>query len=172
MTIDDWLTGTMIRRLLRPAAPLVAVLVLLGGCGKATAPPNPDAASVSWQTYSDPRIGYSFEHPDVFQVSHDRDENGVILRYDGYPVVSIGHFSEEEADDRGLWAGRKPQEQIRLGGRPGVRYVYDHPELLASMRTVSYVVEHKRKFLGLEFRTELDQPDAVQQRMLDSFRFD
>jgi hypothetical protein len=32
-------------------------------------------------------------------------------------------------------------------------------------------VKGTRGTLGLEFRTDLDEPDGVQQRMLDSFRF-
>lgn len=167
----DGTPGDLIRRVRRWAGPLAAALLLLAGCGRDTPPPNPESASVRWQTYTDPRLGFSFEHPDVFEVSNDREGRGLILRYDGYPVVSVGHYSESEADSRGLWAGREPQGAIRLGGRPGVRYVYDHSEVLSSMRTVSYVVEHDGKFLGLEFRTDLDRPDAVQQHMLDSFRF-
>ena len=39
------------------------------------------------------------------------------------------------------------------------------------MRTVSYVVEHRDRWLGVEFRTELEEADAVQRRILESFLF-
>ena len=146
-----------------------ATLLLLGAC-RSVPPTAPDAARASWRTYSDTQGGYSVSYPDAYDV--DEHGGGVLFRHEGYPVVSISHATEEQADDRGLWADHDPVGDAVLGGRPGKKYVYDHHDALSYMRTVSFVVEHRDRYLGLEFRTDLESPDDVQQRMLDSFTFD
>ena len=135
-----------------------------------TPPPSPDAESVRWATYTDETVGFSLDYPDVYTVTGQ--SGSVRMRHDGYPVISIALETEQGARRRGLWSKHDPVGEIELGGRDGKRYVYHHYDGPFSMRTVSYVVEHDGKYLGLEFRTALDQPDAVQRHILDSFRFD
>ena len=60
---------------------------------------------------------------------------------------------------------------IELDNREGLKYIYDHYDGPFYMRTVSYVVEYGGKFLGLEFRTDREELDDVQRRVLRSFRF-
>ncbi len=40
------------------------------------------------------------------------------------------------------------------------------------MRTISYVVDHKDKYLGLEFRTDNEELDEIQKQILNSLRFE
>ena len=145
---------------------VLAASVLLGGCESA-APTPPDADAVAWSDYEDAEAGFSFRYPDVYVV--ERHGGGVLFRHDGYPVLSISHITAEEADDRGLWADHEPVGEAELAGRSAQRYVYHHQDVFTTMRTVSYVVDHRGKYLGVEFRTGLEGHDEVQRRMLDSF---
>ena len=167
------------------------------GCG-GTPPLNLPANAVAWKIYSNPSVGYTFEHPDIYEVEehHDgrtvllrydgypvvehpdiyeveehHDGRTVLLRYDGYPVVSIRHADEQEGRSHGLWIKHDAVGTIELDSRAGLKYIYDHYDGPFYMRTVSYVVEHGSRFLGLEFRTDREELDDVQRRVLQSFRF-
>ncbi len=140
------------------------------GCG-GTPPLNPPANALAWKTYSNPSVGYTFEHPDLYEVEEHHDGRTVLLRYDGYPVVSIRHADEQEGRSHGLWIKHDAVGTIELDSRAGLKYIYDHYDGPFYMRTVSYVVEHGSRFLGLEFRTDREELDDVQRRVLQSFRF-
>ncbi len=143
---------------------------LMTGCG-GTPPHNPAANAVAWKVYSNPLVGYTFEHPDFYQTEEHHDGESVLLRYDGYPVISIRHVDRQEGRSLGLWIKHQAVESIELGQREGLKYIYDHYDGPFYMRTVSYVVEHGGKFLGLEFRTDREVLDEVQRRILHSFQF-
>ena len=140
------------------------------GCG-GTPPLNPPANAVAWKIYSNPSVGYTFEHPDLYEVEEHHDGRTVLLRYDGYPVVSIRHVDEQEGRSHGLWIKHDAVGTIELDSRAGLKYIYDHYDGPFYMRTVSYVVEHGSRFLGLEFRTDREELDDIQRRVLQSFRF-
>ncbi len=140
------------------------------GCG-GTSPLNPPANAVAWKIYSNPSVGYTFEHPDLYEVEEHHDGRTVLLRYDGYPVVSIRHVDEQEGRSHGLWIKHDAVGTIELDSRAGLKYIYDHYDGPFYMRTVSYVVEHGDRFLGLEFRTDREELDDIQRRVLQSFRF-
>ncbi|MCZ6485253.1 MAG: hypothetical protein O6826_06110 [Acidobacteria bacterium] len=140
------------------------------GCG-GTPPHNPAAYAVTWKVYANPVVGYTLEHPDFYETEEDHDGQSVLLRYDGYPVISIRHVDEPEGRSRGLWIKHQAVDSIELGQREGLKYIYDHYDGPFYMRTVSYVVEHGGKFLGLEFRTDGEALDEVQRRILQSFQF-
>jgi hypothetical protein len=96
-------------------------------------------------------------------------ENGEILFRYGWSVTARVRFNDEtEGKKTGAWFGNEPVEKIKLGGRDGEKFIYDHYDGPFAARTVSYVVEYRGKFLGLEFRTggELNE---IQRRMLSSF---
>ena len=150
---------------------LLTLVALLCAC-RGTPPEAPDASSVEWARYDNPVVGFSMEYPDSYAVDEEADGLGVIFRHDGYPVIAIRHVDERESDRRGLWGDHEPVDAIELAGRRGKRYDYNHSDGPFYMRTVSYVVAHRGKFLGVEFRTNLDRPDAIQQRVLDSIRLD
>ena len=136
-----------------------------------TPPQNPDPAAVSWTTYTNREAGYSVDVPDLYTSPVHSGGPSVLFRHDGYPVLSISLVDEHEGDSRGLWVGHEPVGSIQLAGRDGEKYVYRHYDGPSSMRTVSYVVEHRNRWLGVEFRTELEEADALQRRILESFRF-
>jgi hypothetical protein len=143
---------------------------LMTGCG-GTPPQNPSATAVAWKVYSNPVVGYTLEHPDLYETEEDLDGGTVLLRYDGYPVISIRHADEQEGRRHGLWIKHEAVGSIELDRREGLKYIYDHYDGPFYMRTVSYVVEYGGKFLGLEFRTDREELDDVQRRVLRSFRF-
>ena len=68
--------------------------------------------------------------------------------------------------------GNKQVEQIETGGQERYRYVYDHYDAIASVHTISCVIEYKGKFLGLEFRTANNMLDDVQKKVLTSMEFE
>ncbi len=142
----------------------------MAGCG-GTPPQNLPVDAVAWRVYSNPVVGYALEHPDLYETEEDHDGRTVLLRYDGYPVISIRHADEREGRSHGLWIKHKAVGSIELDKRGGLKYIYDHYDGPFYMRTVSYVVEHGGKFLGLEFRTDREELDDVQRRVLRSFRF-
>ena len=144
--------------------------LLMTGCS-GTPPANPAVDAVVWRTYSNPMVGYSLEYPEIYTPQERYQGRDVLFRYDNYPVVSISHVNEEEGTSRGLWVKHGAVGSIQLSGREGNQYQYDHYDGPFYMRTVSYVVPHRERFLGLEFRTDLEQPDEVQTRILQSFRF-
>ncbi len=143
---------------------------LMAGCG-GTPPQSPPANAVAWKVYSNPVVGYTLEHPDLYETEEDHDGRTVLLRYDGYPVISIRHADEQEGRSRGLWIKHEAVGSIELDSREGLKYIYDHYDGPFYMRTVSYVVEHGGQFLGLEFRTDREELDGVLRRVLRSFRF-
>lgn len=151
---------------------LIALLagLLTAGCG-GSPPPNPAASAVVWKTYSNSVVGYSLEYPDVYTPQEHHQGRDVLFRYDDYPVISISHVDEEEGRGRGLWVKYGAVRSIQLSGRQGKQYRYDHYDGPLYMSTMSYVVPHQEKFLGLEFRTNLEQVDEVQRRILRSFQF-
>ena len=52
-----------------------------------------------------------------------------------------------------------------------MKYVYDHCDGPFCMQTVSYVVEHRQRYLGLEFRTANAELAPVYRQVVDSFAF-
>lgn len=162
------------RRIDRGCATLTRVLGVLSfmvGACRGTPPPPPLAGEVQWKAYSNAVVGYSLEVPDVYDPRAAHAGKDVLFRYQGYPVLVVNYIDEAEGKSRGLWPGHERAGEIELAGRSGNKYVYDHYDGPSSMRTVSYVVEHRGKFLGLEFRTTLDAPDAIQERIVESLRF-
>jgi hypothetical protein len=156
---------------LPPLALLASLAVLvLAGCQGAP-PPDPPADAVTWRAFHNDAVGYSVELPTVFERTGERGQS-VLFRYQGYPVLCINYVDEAEGRRRGLWVGKEDSGPARLGGRDGRRFVYRHYDGPFSMRTVSYVVGYRGKLLGLEFRTDLAEPDSLQRRILDSFRLD
>ena len=144
---------------------LIALLagLLTAGCG-GSPPPNPAASAVVWKTYSSSVVGYSLEYPNVYTSQEHHQGRDVLFRYDDYPVISISHVDDDDDDgrSRGLWVKHGAVRSIQLSGRQGKQYRYDHYDGPFYMSTMSYVVPHQKKFLGLEFRTNLEQVDEVQ----------
>ncbi len=152
----------------RPVRCIFLFAVVLVAACEGTPPPAPDLNTVVWERYRDDQIGFSVEHPDVYET--DRHHGGVLLRHDGYPVVAISYADEDEADRRGLWADHKAVGNVELAGITGKRYVYDHWDGPAYMHTVSFVIPWQGRYLALEFRTKNETLDPVQQRIQESFR--
>ncbi len=167
------LDGEMAARLgrgrgLATLATLALLALAATGCrGSQPVPLDPDA--LVWRTYVDTAVGYSVSHPEAFRASPEGDGNTLFrLAGDGVPVV-VRYTTEEEGRRRGAWFGHPPVEAITLDGVPGMRYVYEHWDLIFATRTVAYVVPLHDRWLGLEFRTS-GELSPVQQRMLDTFR--
>jgi hypothetical protein len=98
-------------------------------------------------------------------------DNNVLFRNgsDGVPIL-VRYSDEQEGRKRDIWFGHEAIEKITLAGHAGNKFIYTHHDGPFGARTVSYVVEHKGKFLGLEFRTPNDL-NEIQQRVWASFKF-
>lgn len=136
---------------------------------RVTPPENPDINSVKWAKYSNPKLSCSLEYPDGYTIQEDHDKNGVLFRYDGSPVLLLRYTDEHEGRNHGLWFGHEAVEDIKLGEKSGQKYVYDHYDGPVYSRTVSYVIEYRDRFLGLEFRIDKKELDDVQRHILESF---
>lgn len=88
---------------------------------------------------------------------------------DGVPIF-VRYSNEQEGKERDIGFGHEPVEKITLAGRDNNKFIYTHHDGPFGTRTVSYVIAHKDKFLGLEFRTP-DELNEIQQRVLSSFKF-
>lgn len=124
-------------------------------------------APVAWRTYENAALGVAFDIPEYFAVREDK--GGTLFRFQGGNAVLLRFVDQEEGRGRGLWIDEPPAGVTMLGGRSGQRYVYRHHDGPIYSVTEAYVVPHRGKQLGLEFRSQHDH--AVRERMLTSFRF-
>ncbi len=145
--------------------------VLISGC-RVPSPKVLKGGAFDWATYSNPKLGYSLEYPNVYAKSEERNGKDVIFRHNGMTAMRILFITESEGKDRGLWVKSKPVEEMEMGGRKGFRYVYNHQDFFSYVHTIACVLEYRGKLLGIEFRTDENMLDEVQQRILDSLRLD
>ena len=154
-----------------PLLIFASATIFINGCTQ----PYPralDSTNIEWATYSNRQLNYSMKYPNIYSKSEEKDGKEVVFKYDGITAMRVVFVSEEEGDSRGLWVGNKAVEKIEMGGQEGYRYVYDHYDAIASVHTISCVIEYKGKFLGLEFRTANNMLDDVQKKVLNSMEFE
>lgn len=145
---------------------MTCVLIALG-CVRA--PEWPMAESIEWKRYENVPIGYSFDVPAQREI--DETAGGTLIRYRGGPIIAINFVTEREGRERGLWSGHDAVGKASLGGRDGALYMYSHFDGPLSMPVISYVVPHRGKFLGLEFRVAGTELGPIQRHVLGSFVF-
>jgi len=133
------------------------------GC-RSRAPENPEISDVTWKMYSNKDMKVSLSYPDIYAVDEDRDAHGTLFRYGGHPVISLRFIDEHQGKNHGLWFGHQLEKSIELGGRRGLKYVYNHYDAIFYMRTISYVVDHQDEYLGLEFRTDNEELDEISKK--------
>ena len=146
------------------------IAIVLIGCSQPI-PKSLETGTFGWVTYSNTQLAYSLKYPDIYTKSEERDGKDIVFQYDGITAMRVLFVSEEEGTNRGLWVKSKPVEEIEMAGVKGYRYVYNHYDLLASVHTISCVIEYKGKLLGLEFRTDENILDDVQKTILNSLEF-
>jgi hypothetical protein len=154
---------------MKPATPMLVLSILLLAACRGKPPEHPELDSVQWRSYANEAIGFRMTIPDCYSVQEDTGAPDVIFRSDGYPVMMVTLLGKDRADRRGLWADHEPVATEMLDGRPANRYEYDHHDGPFIMHTLSWVMPWRGQFLELALRTEASVPDALQQRMLDSF---
>lgn len=148
------------------------ILVMgLAGCAPAALEWPDEVLGHAWAQYRNEAVGYSLSYPAACSVEEDDGGLTVRFRYHGAPIIAVTLASETEAARRGLWPDHLPVGEVTLGGREGQKYVYNHYDGPFGLHTVSYVVPHADRQLGLEFRTDDDDPSRVQRQILSSFRF-
>jgi len=141
------------------------------GCAPAALEWPDEVLGHAWAQYRNDAVGYSLSYPAACSVEEDDAGMTVRFRYHGAPIIAVTLASENEAARRGLWPDHLPVGVATLGGREGEKYVYNHYDGPFGLHTVSYVVPHDDRELGLEFRTDDDDPSLVQRQILSSFRF-
>lgn len=139
--------------------------IIFGGCD--STPHWPAPASGGWSTFTHPTLGYSVDYPTGCKVQ--QDERGVLIRFEGGPIIAINWVTDNEGRHRGLWAGHDPAGEIELGGHKGTLYRYQHGDGPLVMNVISYVVPYRGRSLGLELRTAGDTLTPAQQHVVDSF---
>jgi len=148
----------------------IAIAILIAGCS-----PRgfdwPDVSDDDWAVYVNDKVGYRINVPNICDVEEHHDGRTVLFRFRGAPIIAVNFVDEAEGDERGLWIGHEPSGEVELAGRSGHRYRYDHFDGPFGMRTVSYVIPHRDRFLGIELRTGETEPTSIQQTILDSLNF-
>ena len=152
------------------AAGTTLVMTLFGTACNSTPPEHPALDEVRWATYTNAEVGYTLEYPDFYRIDDRGKPKDVMFRFDGYPVLVINWVSEKEGRSRGLWPGHEPVRTVELAGLEGKKYIYRHYDGPFSMRTISFVVEHRGRLLGIEFRTNCPL-DPIHLYIIESFRF-
>jgi hypothetical protein len=146
---------------------LVAALILIHACEMGS-PPTPDPSGFSWTTYVNGAVGYSMQVPDVYSVDEEADDAAVFFRWNGRVPVKVYFADESTGEHLGLWPGHEPTGDIRLGGQSGRLYEYTHCDGPFCSRMRSYVIPHRDRMLGLEFRAK-GELDTVNLQILASF---
>ena len=122
----------------------------------------------TWNTLTNETAGYSLSYPNELEVDRSRDGKDVLFRYDGYPIICINFVDSIEGRKRGLWIKYPPAGKILLDGIQGHKYDYIHYDAIFGMPVQSYVIDHKGKQLGLEFRKSGDL-GPVLEKIYNSF---
>ncbi len=161
------LLPTAMRHALRRFTYILLLLAALTGCRDA-APERLAPGPSGWKPVVSERLGVRLRVPSVFDVVEEGDN--LLLRYHGTPARLI-LATPDEAARRGLWTTVAPGEAVRIAGRDGHRYVYNHHDGPFYSHTIAYVFSHRGRQLGIEFRTDADVLDAVQAEMLASLTF-
>ena len=152
--------------------PFYVLMSLLCHCACNTTPATPpNTTDAEWQTYHNERAAYSLRYPADYALERDRDELDVRLRWQDAPIINISFANKEQSKEHGLWARHEPVGEIALGGKKGLKYIYNHCDGPFCMRTISYVVAHKGGYIGLAFRTEERDLPAIYSRVVESFAF-
>ena len=147
---------------------VLPLFILTFGC-ESKPPPVLSMASIRWGTYKNERVGYTLQYPVAYILQLSQTGRDILFRHNGFPAMAINYTTKGEADERGLWADHKAAGEIKLADQFGKQYIYNHYDGPFYMRTVSYVIILDSKFLALEFRTQNEKADSLQQHILDSF---
>ena len=131
-------------------------LLFLAAC-VSNAPEEFDSIKAgTWNALTNETAGYSISYPNELEVERSRDGKDVIFRYNGYPIICVNFVDSIEGRKRGLWIKHSPAGNILLDGIQGHKYDYIHYDAIFGMPVQSYVIDHKGKQLGLEFRKSGD----------------
>lgn len=150
--------------------PFYILMSLLCCCACNTTPATPpNTTDAEWQTYYSERAAYTLHYPQDYILEKEDSGSSVRLRWRDAPIVNISFIDRAESKRRGLWALHEPVGEIELGGKKGLKYIYDHCDGPFCMRTISYVVAHKGRYIGLAFRTADQDLPEIYGRIVDSF---
>jgi len=127
--------------------------------------PDPvDPSRVEWSPYGNEDLGFRLEVPAHYEIHADGD--GVVFTDDGRTALRVTHADRTEARNRGLWAQVDPTEAREYGETAGQFYRYRHYDGPTYVPTLAYVVRHRGKDLGVEFRTRRSDLDPVHEHVL------
>jgi hypothetical protein len=110
----------------------------------------------TWNSFTNEIAGYTLSYPNELEEDKSRDGKDALFRYNGYPIICVNFVDSTEGRKRGLWLKHQPVADILLNGVQGKKYEYIHYDAFFGMLVQSYVINHKGKQLGLEFRKSGD----------------
>lgn len=143
---------------------LAAVAALMACEQPVPDPLDPDG--LDWTSYANDDLGFRMEAPARYRVRVEG--NSVVFADGNRTAVRVTHADRSEARNRGLWAQVEPLEQREYGRTTGRFYRYKHWDGPSFVPTLAYVVRHRGKELGIEFRTRQDDLDDVHQHVLET----
>lgn len=150
------------------AVTLSGVTLWVAGCEMELEPRIDDAQAVEWVEYVSEELGVRLEHPAHWRV----EESGNTIRFVGdvATAMRVTLVDPEEARERGLW-GRSEIVRIDTAGVLAWRfYRYRHYDGPVYVPTLAFVVRHRGKELGIEFRTRSADAGEVEKRVLATVR--
>lgn len=139
---------------------------------RSSVPANPHINEVQWKKFVSQDLGFSLQYPAEY-IRQQRDgKDDIFFRYRGSPVLVLRYCDEQYGRSHGLWFGHDAAEEILRGSRKGSKYIYFHGDGPFYVRTVAFAIPYRGKYLRLEFRTELESLDEVQQHILASVQLE
>ena len=133
------------------------------------APETPRAGSFRWKIYTSQGGGYTLIYPDIYTYEELYDGDTVHFFYGDRVVIMVHYTTTQAPNNDGLWFGESPVKSIQLGNQNGQLYDHIHTDGVFGTRTLSYVITHNNHYLALEFKTDNETLNSVQEKTLLSF---
>lgn len=128
-----------------------------------------DEATKNWKTYTNTSLGYSVKYPPTLKVTTDSD----VARFDegDTTIFDVNYRTDSVDGSLNTWFDTSPVGDATLGGRDGKKFIYRYCDAGAcGDDTVTFVVQHKSKLLGIEFSGDKEM-STTENLILSSFTF-
>ena len=147
---------------------LIALLFI--SCSNREPVASLDLKNIEWKIYRNKNIGFELKFPAIFTYDVKDEGYNVFLKYNDANTLIIRYTSEQEGKKRGLWFGNEVSEVLTINSHQWEKYIYNHRDGPFVSPTTAYVTSLNDRFLGIEFRTIVEN-EEFQNYVMKSFVF-